>query len=117
MDFKQIKLIEKKMNTQENNKMIAEFMGLSHCSEGWITIPYHVREEVAEEEIVDELRYHTSWDWLMPVIQECLIGEAEHSEDVSNLAIKNIYESICNQDISLAHKSVVEFINQYNKNK
>ena len=45
-------------------------MGLSHCSEGWITIPYHGREEVAEEEIVDELRYHTSWDWLMPVVEK-----------------------------------------------
>jgi len=53
-----------------NNKLIAEFMGLSHCSEGWITIPYHGREEVAEEEIVDELRYHTSWDWLMPVVEK-----------------------------------------------
>jgi hypothetical protein len=64
-----------------------------------------------------ELRYHESWDWLMPVIQKCLIGEAEQSEDISNLAIKNIYEGICNQDISMAYQSVVEFINQYNKNK
>tara|TARA_R110001606_G_scaffold375719_1_gene534096 strand:- start:92 stop:388 length:297 start_codon:yes stop_codon:yes gene_type:complete len=98
------------MSNQENNKLIAEFMGLAPNECGVYQTkrgPYHL----------ENLSYHLSWDWLMPVIQKCLIGEAEHSEDVSNLAIKNIYESICNQDISLAHKSVVEFINQYNKNK
>jgi len=99
------------MSNQENNKMIAEFMGIVyHKLEKVIVIDNLVIKE-------DELQYHISWDWLMPVIQKCLIGEAEHSEDVSNLAIKNIYEGICNQDISLAYESVVEFINQYNKNK
>ena len=105
------------MNTQENNKMIAEFMGLS-IKEG---VCYYTDEDdmfpMGIEVEEPYIPYDEDWNWLMPVIQKCLIGEAEHSEDVSNLAIKNIYESICNQDISLAHKSVVEFINQYNKTK
>lgn len=88
---------------KENNKMIAEFMEVDQVDiDTWF-----------EDNL--KLKYHTSWDWLMPVIQKCLIGEAEQSEDISNLAIKNIYEGICNQDISMAYQSVVQFINQYNK--
>ena len=104
------------MSTQENNKMIAEFMIAE-----FMGIVYPKLDDVIVIDNVvikeNELSYHKSWDWLMPVIQKCLIGEAEHSEDVYNLAIKNIYEGICNQDISLAYESVVEFINQYNKTK
>ena len=96
------------MSTQENKKIIAEFMNHSHpILPSKSTINY----------LAEDLDYDNDWNWLMPVIQKCLIGEAEHSEDVSNLAIKNIYEGICNQDIYLAYESVVEFINQYNKNK
>ena len=93
------------MNTQENNELIAEFMGVDP-----IDIDYAIDE-------YGKLKYHLSWDWLMPVIQKCLIGEAEQSEDISNLAIKNIYEGICNQDISLAYQSVVQFINNKNKQR
>ena len=61
------------------------------------------------------MQFHTSWDWLMPVIEKCLIGEAEHNEDVSKTTISNIYDGICNQDISFAYESAVKFINYYNK--
>jgi len=97
------------MNTQENNKQIAEFM--QKGSEGFGLYDYNCKHYK-----LYELKFHEDWNWLMPVIQKCLIGEAEHSEDVSNLAIKNIYEGICNQDISLAYESVLKFINQH-KNK
>ena len=85
---------------KENNKLIAEFMGLRSTGLS-IYKP-------------SEYKYHTSWDWLMPVIEKCLVGEAEQSEEISNTTIKNIYEGICNQDISFAYKSVVEFIKDYN---
>ena len=105
------------MSNQENNKMISEFMELPKvpCNigteDGHFTEGYkHPKIDVPI--IPSGMQYKYSWDWLMPVIQKCLIGEAEHSEDVSNLAIKNIYEGICNQDISLAYESVLKFINQ-----
>jgi len=41
------------------NKLIAEFMEL--------------REWLNES----ELKYHTSWDWLMPVVQRCYDSGAE----------------------------------------
>jgi hypothetical protein len=121
----------------KENKLIAEFMGRiktfdivdNDTYRGEVTLSKGLIEEQIEPEIShfedrysvksiaieENLKYHESWDWLMPVIQKCLIGEAEHNEDVSNLAIKNIYEGICNQDISLAYESVVKFINQSNK--
>jgi len=109
----------------KENKLIAEFMGLE-LEETLDGLFVYARKEQSPVKLNDiktefyeihELLYHTSWDWLMPVIQKCLIGEAEQSEDISNLAIKNIYEGICNQDISMAYQSVVQFINQHNKSK
>jgi len=85
----------------EENKLIAEFMGSNI-------------KQLDSWQYEEELKYHTSWDWLMPVIEKCLVGEAEQSEEISNTTIKNIYEGICNQDISFAYKSVVEFIKNQN---
>jgi hypothetical protein len=93
-----------------NNKLIAEFMGLS-IKEG--VCYYTDADDMFPMGIeVEEpyLPYHTSWDWLMPVIKKCLVGEAEMNEEISNTTIKNIYEGICNQDISQAYKSVITFI-------
>ena len=84
----------------KNNKLIAEFMDLRSTG-----------MSIYKE---SEYKYHSSWDWLMPVVQKCLIGEAEQSEEVSNTTIKHIYEAICNQDIYYAHKAVVEFIKTHN---
>jgi len=94
---------------KNDNKLIAEFMGVVfHDDEN----QYYSSDGMYIE---DTLKYHTSWDWLMPVVSKCLVGEAEQSEEISNTTIKNIYEGICNQDISHAYKSVVEFIKTYNK--
>ena len=87
----------------KDNKLIAEFMGYEVKHNKCYSPKYN-------DGTIAPMQFHSSWDWLMPVIQECLVGEAEQSEEISNTLIKNIYEGICNQDISFAHKSVVEFI-------
>ena len=95
----------------ESNKLIAEFMGLE--TPDGIYFEYLTKDgERSKPTHFILLEYHLSWDWLMPVIEKCLIGEAEQDEEISNTTIKNIYEGICNQDISYAYKSVVEFIKQ-----
>ena len=103
----------------EDNKLIAEFMGAekTHIQSGKIGDIYCPVPSKNGSEYADKLQYHKSWDWLMPVIEKCLVGEAEQSEEISNTTIKNIYEGICNQDISFAYKSVVEFIKNYNNGK
>lgn len=90
-----------------DNKLIAEFMGYDIITEA-------EKDKFPTVLTTKDVKYHTSWDWLMPVVQKCLVGEAEQSEEISNTTIKNIYEGICNQNISHAYKSVVEFIKIYN---
>ena len=87
----------------KKNELIAEFMGVGKHYEAQSSNQFN--------------QYHTSWDWLMPVVKKCLAGEAEQSEEISNTIIKNIYEGICNQDISFAYKSVVEFIKDCEEKK
>jgi hypothetical protein len=43
------------MNTQENNKLIAEFMNYP---------------DLGTEGDFSYLKYHSSWDWLMPVLKK-----------------------------------------------
>ena len=86
---------------EKENRLIAEFMedyDFEH-TEGGLPIG----------------DFTNSWDWLMPVVEKCLIGEAEQDETISKTTIKNIYDGICNQDISQAYKAVVEFIKEYNE--
>ena len=52
----------------EDNKLIAEFMGISIDGEfAYIEDEGNPLEEVMP---INKLNYHTSWDWLMPVVQK-----------------------------------------------
>ena len=73
----------------EENKLIAEFMGMTHQG----------NEE-----------YHYSWDWLMPVVDKCFqYGELHNSYR------EQIIESLSGViDIEDTYDAVVEFIKKYN---
>ena len=103
------------MNTQENNKLIAEFMDKDVA----------LLESVGIEKYTsDELKYHTSWDWLMPVVEKIeslgydviirkdsceIIGENVKGVEYSSYECFNAGKHIT------TYQAVVEFINQYNK--
>tara|TARA_R110002153_G_scaffold81857_1_gene207024 strand:+ start:738 stop:1124 length:387 start_codon:yes stop_codon:yes gene_type:complete len=128
------------MNTEKNNKMISEFMDYTH-----VLLPISVGLEYYDG---DEMEYHSSWDWLMPVVEKiekdhkanfitkCLwnefskcsyyqvivnIEQGEMSKDRGCIYdSKKIYDYIgdsmkCKKEAT--YNAVVEFINQYNKNK
>lgn len=71
-------------NNIENNKLIAEFMGMkSHFKKGGLTKVYLNGENVGIEQDWEcyypklnksitpiEMKYHNSWDWLMPVVEK-----------------------------------------------
>jgi hypothetical protein len=89
------------MNTQENNKLIAEFMGY----------PNIANDEDKRDYLEDCLKYHKSWDWLMPVVSQCFkTGDDTYEWD-------NIMDTLFTCDIDIVYTQVVEFINQYNKTK
>ena len=55
-----------------------------------------------------DLKYHTSWDWLMPVAKKCINPE-DNTEGWDNLAIAL---TTCN--IEEVYQAVVWFIQEYN---
>tara|TARA_R100001440_G_scaffold36967_1_gene56203 strand:+ start:570 stop:860 length:291 start_codon:yes stop_codon:yes gene_type:complete len=93
----------------KENKLIAEFMGLCPLSRsGFIS---DKKQEYYGS--LSDLQYHTSWDWLMPVVQKISDDyyNTPFDETLSNLT--EVYENIWTlQDL---HGAVVEFINQLNK--
>tara|TARA_R110000772_G_scaffold199569_1_gene310167 strand:- start:85 stop:405 length:321 start_codon:yes stop_codon:yes gene_type:complete len=104
------------MNTQENNKLIAEFMGMIRHDqdEGCMIQMTHQGNKVV---LVSSMKYHSSWDWLMPVVDkyyavlEGMIGESEWDWRVK------LHEQLLDINLDELYKVVVEFINEYNKNK
>jgi len=87
----------------ENNKLIAEFMGcenpFNEIHDGTL---YKVEQGVFEDY---ELKYHASWDWLMPVVQKCYKIDDEEGFD-------NLVDAVSTLNIDSTHKAVVEFIKQ-----
>ena len=121
------------MNTQENNKLIAEFMGykLMSCNRGkaWdigksIPSKDHLFPIQGVLHTGNELAFHKSWDWLMPVVDkiESLGYEFFIVEDRIKIAHNTDHsiDTIINFTLGgskreATYKAVVEFIKQYNK--
>ena len=102
------------MNTQENNKLIAEFMNLEllPAHDNYPTL-YNITKEDNDPQwyALEEFQYDASWDWLMPVVIECFDREEEVSDDLSF----KLNDALLETNIESLYKIVVEFINQLNK--
>lgn len=105
----------------KDNKLIAEFMGLDTTDGVYYNhivkeIDKHnstisLKKERCKSELTHFilLKYHTSWDWLMPVVQKCLdVSNDDNIEDF--YSIQNV---VPNSEAT--YKAVVEFIKQLNK--
>tara|TARA_R100001460_G_scaffold89666_2_gene131190 strand:+ start:371 stop:703 length:333 start_codon:yes stop_codon:yes gene_type:complete len=109
----------------KDNKLIAEFMGLD-TSDG---VYYnHIVKEIdknnstislKKEQYKSELthfallKYHTSWNWLMPVVKKCrLESRCKYDTDDNWDKIHWALEDVNEEEI---YKAVVEFIKQLNK--
>jgi hypothetical protein len=103
----------------EGNKIIAEFMGVDECGKPnweyryWFIGGISVRE--------DELKYHSSWDWLMPVwgklgkemykIRRQISGEDYKKAEVLTIHILTSFREV---DITSAFNWILEAIQWYN---
>ena len=89
---------------KNNNKIIAEFMGLN------------IDKGVQSDYMEHELKYHKSWDWLMPVIHRIRdhinvdMGFEEFDDWRENFKQIDPY----NYNLEQCCEAVVEFIKQYN---
>lgn len=91
-----------------DNELIAEFMGFP----AWETyVDFGGMRE--EKKRLRKMQYHTSWDWLMPVVEK-IANELEKdwpraSDGALSLRIGT--------PISVVYANVVEFIKWYNQSK
>lgn len=106
----------------EGNKLIAEFMD-KELFDKWSDLP------------VENLKFHSSWDWLIPVVEK--IADMEHQILISG---GSLYGNYCNINtnvslkdsrfdnpskfsnmkgslLELTYKTIVEFIEWYNQQK
>jgi len=94
-------------HTFDNNGLIADFMGKPRHQE----YKSHFKVDNEDGSIgmihAEEFKYHTSWDWLMPVVQKCFYGTAVQVDDNKDnfFTIKNSLP-----DMDATYKAVVEFI-------
>lgn len=88
-----------------NNKLIAEFMGLEFSKGEYYRPLYNSGDWIPQ----DELHYHTSWDWLMPVVRKVLTSI---DIDSLNYDTDELKFNVLDCDIEGAHKEVVEFIKE-----
>ena len=95
-----------KTNTMgASNNLIAEFMGKPYRQEFLEKGVGGVFEEVV---LYEDLQYHSSWDWLMPVVQKCRQENRLEYFD-------RVYYALEECDINVTYKAVVEFIKDQNK--
>tara|TARA_R110000737_G_scaffold319695_1_gene331006 strand:+ start:200 stop:487 length:288 start_codon:yes stop_codon:yes gene_type:complete len=90
------------------NKLIAEFMSINVITEDDIRANKNPISASHDGYLEEDLEYHSSWDWLMPVVDKCFDTHFEHSDDLSFL-LKTF------KPLEEVYKAVVEFINRTKK--
>ena len=88
-----------------DNKLIAEFMGLKNV--GTLTNPLYEYGESGGCRSLEDLCYHESWDWLMPIVIK-IGGRANLYGAMRKLRPYGVLRTI--ED---THQAVVEFIKEY----
>lgn len=85
----------------EENKLIAEFMGYEVEHNKCYSPKYN-------DGTIAPMQFHTSWDWLMPVVEKILDLSFQDDGDADDFY--NVRD--CMPDLNYTYKAVVEFINQ-----
>lgn len=117
----------------DDNKLIAEFMG--RCGKEYPNM-YWVNIEGIYWTTIENMKFNTSWDWLMPVVEkieavertvvsitykQCVIIDENYADlSKSKEYRKERFEEIWVEDnnkLEATYKAVVEFIKWYNKIK
>lgn len=111
------------MSYIENNKLIAEFIGRCGKNDGSLYTFPGVSELLSNNEIWYELKdskFHTSWDWLMPVLEKIeTLNDLGKDVNISTYIIYNkTYINVTHYNIGgiksiLINKEETKFLNTY----
>jgi hypothetical protein len=93
----------------KTNQIIAEFMGVNVITLDDVRKNKNPYFSSADGYLEDNLKYHTSWDWLMPVVDKIEQVHEGVPQELINLSLFSTRDEV--------YKAVVEFINEYNKRK
>jgi len=124
-----------KNEVKENGILIALFMGAEYCNDNTKEFPngYYMHDEFDELEPKD-WRFHYSWSWLMPVVDEIeTIDDFRFDIQIQNdrctifdTGVKHLtYDEpkiilnimLVGEKIIAVYKAVINFIKWYNKQK
>lgn len=104
------------------NKLIAEFMGANMLTDETLNLPYMNSEWYD----LMELKYHSSWDWLMPVcikinskesIKYCESNGMKDSIICYINAMRLMKRGAISFDIQKTWQGAIEFIKWFNLQK
>jgi len=105
------------MENQKSNTLIVEFMGFN--IDGKFAYIEDEGSPLEENMLISDMKYDTSWDWLMPVVEkiEDMGSEIVITNAECTISAPNGYyeETIGKKRLGTTHTAVVEFIKQYNK--
>jgi len=107
------KKINKQNDIDMKNKIIAEFMGVKTIAmDELYSILRQNRENgfihTPQAYTIDELKYHSSWDWLIPVVAKCT---ELNNDEFDN---QSIAWALLSNSIVDVYDQVVEFIKDQN---
>ena len=101
------------MKTQENNKLIAEFMGRElqdDSTDRWYGSYREPNGILHKNTNKEPLLFHTSWDWLIPVVQKLIDVYVSIDEQDE----QNLQQSVLYDKIDSVYQITLEIIEKYN---
>ena len=101
---------------KSKNEVIAEFMGLKQGKDNedrWKD-DWFDNEGLINGHRNEYLRFDTSWDWLMPVVEKCY-DNSELADGTGTNVVGDISHHLLDVNITETYKAVVVFINWYNE--
>lgn len=117
-----VKITKNQMKNIEGNKIIAEFMGYKYVKSGlrgkqWLIHPteHPMMVDPSEDSFNEYLKpeYHSSWDWLMPVVKKLsdIYNDCGHDPDAGF----NLIKLGISEPIERVYLRVVEYIEWLNE--
>jgi hypothetical protein len=90
----------------KGNKLIAEFMNVHEIMHDGYS-EYDFDDNTLDVVHENNLKYHSSWDWLMPVVEKIY-----NEEGLDNELVLVVRDSVAEINIKNTYDSIIDYLNQ-----